>query len=369
MRIVIDLRIFGPQPGGLGRYNQKFLEELMRLDNKNEYILIFKEDPHIDLPHNFRLQICNCHWYSFKEQLTMPFILRKFKPDLVHFPHFNVPIFYRGRFIVTIHDLIMTKFPSQRATTLNPLFFSLKYRFYQKVINYAIDKAEKIITVSKFTADDIRNYFTLTDQQSAKLQVVYEGVTVPEPGDNKKLFLPAKFLLYVGNAYPHKNLEMLVASFKDFMATEKDYYLILVGQRNYFYERLKKETIKLLGENSDRVIFTGYIPDEQLAHYYQQAMAYVFPSVYEGFGLPPLEAMAYGLPVLSSNSSCLPEILGEAALYFDFRKGSDLLDKMKQIINNNQLRHNLIVKGKEQIQKYSWSKMTRELIDIYKQYQ
>lgn len=368
MRIVIDLRIFGPRSGGLGRYNERFLEQLMRLDNQNEYILIFREDPGIDLPHNFRLHICDCRWYGFKEQFILPIILKKIKPDLVHFPHFNVPIFYRGKFVVTIHDLIMTKFPSKRSTTLNSLFFAVKYRFYQKVINYAIHNAEKIITVSKFTAQDIREYFKLNDKQFAKVQVIYEGVTIPEPGKDEKLFLPNKFLLYVGNAYPHKNLNVLVEVFKKFIKDYPNYYLVLVGQRNYFYERLKKETIKIFGEYSDHVIFTGYINDEQLAHYYKQASAYVFPSSYEGFGLPPLEAMAYGLPVLSSNSSSLPEILDQAALYFDYESKADLLDKIKQILTNDQLRAGLINKGCEQIQKYSWSKMTQEIIEVYRQH-
>jgi glycosyltransferase involved in cell wall biosynthesis len=167
MKIVIDFRIFGTKSGGLGRYNQEFLKHLKNLDQKNEYILLFKEDPKLNLPDNFKMQICNCHWYSIKEQIVLPWVLYKLKPDLVHFTHFNVPIFYYGKFVVTIHDLIMTKFPSQRASTLSPVLFKVKYWFYKQVIRNAVKNSKKIIAVSKFTAKDIKEYFKLDDINDA----------------------------------------------------------------------------------------------------------------------------------------------------------------------------------------------------------
>jgi glycosyltransferase involved in cell wall biosynthesis len=127
--------------------------------------------------------------------------------------------------------------------------------------------------------------------------------------------LPEKFFLYIGNAYPHKNLEFLIAVFKDFLKTNPDFYLVLVGTYNYFYQQLEKFTDK-------HVVFAGFIPDKKLASYYRQAHAYIFPSLYEGFGLPPLEALAHQTPVLSSSTSCLPEILEDAVLYFDPKKQS-----------------------------------------------
>ena len=129
MKIVIDLRIFGLESGGLGRYNQKLFENLIVLDDRNnQYILLFKEKPDDlpPLPDNFKIKVCNCHWYTLKEQIILPFFLSKLKPDLVHFTHFNVPLFYKGKFIVTIHDLIMSRFPSRGASTLNRVLFFLK---------------------------------------------------------------------------------------------------------------------------------------------------------------------------------------------------------------------------------------------------
>jgi glycosyltransferase involved in cell wall biosynthesis len=359
MRIVIDFRIFGTKPGGLGRYNQEFLTELKKLDQSNKYILLFKEDPEINLPDNFKIHICDCHWYGIKEQIILPWLLYKLKPDLVHFTHFNVPILYTGNFVVTIHDLIMTKFPSRKASTLNIYLFKIKYWFYKQVIRNAVKNSKKIIAVSKFTAKDIKSYFELNDEEVKKIEVIYEGVSKDISTQKEPFQLPQNYFLYVGNAYPHKNLEFLIRTFRQFLKKYPEYYLILIGNKNYFYKCLEKES------DCPNIIFKGYVGDDKLANYYKNAKAYVFPSLYEGFGLPPLEAMSYGLPVLSSDSTCLPEILGHNALYFDPEDQIDLMQKMEEIINNKELRDNLIKTGYKQIDKYSWHKMTKEIIEVY----
>jgi len=361
MRIVIDLRIFGTKPGGLGRYNQEFLRELVNLDQANEYILIFKEDPGLSLPNNFKIKICDCHWYSLKEQLLLPWLLYSLKADLVHFTHFNVPILYSGNFVVTIHDLIMTKFPSRKASTRNVFLFKIKYWFYQQVIRYAVYNAKKIIAVSNFTAKDIKEYFNLTDLEAKKIKVVYEGVSTTRNNNSNSLKLPKNYFLYVGNAYPHKNLEFLMDVFKDFWKEHPEYYLFLVGQQNYFYKNLSSKNDCL------NIVMTGHLDDDELASYYKNAKSYVFPSLYEGFGLPPLEAMSYGVPVLSSNASSLPEILGHSALYFDPHDKNDLKTKMSELTKNDDLRSKLIEAGYKQISKYSWRQMSKEILDIYKE--
>lgn len=360
MKIVIDFRIFGTKPGGLGRYNQEFLEELKKIDQDNQYTLLFEEDPHLDLPSNFQIKICHCHWYGLKEQIVLPWLLYRLKPDLVHFTHFNVPFFYYGKYVVTIHDLIMTKFPSRRATTLNPILFKVKYWLYQIVIRNAIKRSQKIIAVSKFTAEDIKNYFKLTQVEAQKITIIYEGISSPVVDTKSLPQLPQKYFLYVGNAYPHKNLDFLITTFGEFLKKYPEYYLVLVGNKNYFYKELEK------ANKISQVIFSGYVPDQLLAAYYKKATAYIFPSLYEGFGLPPLEAMSYGLPVLSSNASSLPEILGQSVLYFDPTDKDDLKKKMSEIIAQADLRDKLIKFGYQQIEKYSWKKMAKEIWEIYK---
>jgi glycosyltransferase involved in cell wall biosynthesis len=362
MRIVIDLRMYGSS-FGIGRYNQRLLEELIRIDTANQYILLFKEAPKgLNLPDNFKVKLVDCHWYGLKEQIMMPKILNKLKPDLVHFPHFNIPIFYRGKFIVTIHDLIMTRFPSRRASTLNKLFFKLKYGIYEQVIKRAVAKAQAIIAVSEFTAQDIKKYFKLSDKQAEKIRVVYEGVTISKQQTSATLKLPDKFFLYVGNAYPHKNLDWLVETFKLFIAEHPNYHLMLVGKKNYFYQRLAEKFADL-----PSLILPGFVPDNELFAYYKAAKAYIFPSKYEGFGLPPLEAMSQDLPVLSSNAGPMPEVLGPAAKYFDPNDTEELLCLMSEIVEDNDLRNNLIHAGQIQIKKYSWAKMAQKVLEIYKQ--
>ncbi len=368
MRIVLDLRIYGPKYGGLGRYNQQLLAGLVEDDQDNEYIVLVKGE-HRDelpiLPANFSATVCNCHWYSLKEQWQLPWLLRKLRPDLVHFPHFNIPYFYFGKFIVTIHDLIMTKYPSQRASTLNKFFFLFKRAAYALVISKAIRQAQAIITVSNFSAQDIKNYWQLSSQEANKIKVVYEGITVPDIYREIKQPLPEKFLLYVGNAYPHKNLEFLIRGFKEFNKQHPEYSLVLVGSKNYFYNRLEEYAVKLFGAGQKKIIFSGFVSDQDLSGYYQQATAYVFPSHYEGFGLPPLEAMAYGLPVLAARSSSLPEVLGSAALYFNPSSDNDLLASLELITKDNVLRERLRQLGLEQIKLYSWKRMAKEIISIY----
>lgn len=368
MRIVIDLRIYGPQYGGLGRYNQKLLERLVCLDDDNDYVILVKDKHRVDLPilpPNFVIEVCDAHWYSLAEQWQLPKVLRKLKPDLVHFPHFNIPYFYSGKFIVTIHDLIMTKFPSQKASSLNKLLFIFKRLAYKLVITKAIRKSLVIITVSKFSAEDIKQYFKLSDEEAKKIKVIYEGISLPEIINTEEVKLPTKFLLYVGNAYPHKNLEFLIKTFKIWLKDHPEYYLILVGSKNYFYQRLEEFSNRVMGDDKHKVIFTGFVSDKQLVNYYQQATAYVFPSNYEGFGLPPLEAMVYGLPVLSSNTSSLPEVLESAVLYFNPQSQNDLLASLNLIVSDQELRERLTKVGYEQIKKYSWDSMVKEIIEVY----
>ena len=365
MRIVLDLRIYGPRFGGLGRYNQKLLQFLAKHDQDNQYIILFKNKNKIKLPDNFQTKIASYHWYSFAEQLFLPRLLKKLKPDLVHFPHFNVPLFYRGKFVVTIHDLIMTKFPSVKTSTLSKWFFVLKRLAYKITINSAIKRAEKIIAVSQFTADDVIEYFKLSAKQAQKIKVVYEGFTQTIIDDSYNIDLPDNFLLYVGNAYPHKNLEFLIEAFAEWQKNNLNCYLILVGNKNYFYERLEEYVRDNFAGIKNRIIFSGFVRDEKLVAYYKQAKAYIFPSLYEGFGLPPLEAMVHALPVLSSQSSCLPEVLGDAVLYFDPKDKKDFQIKLNHILTDQKIRDKLIKQGFEQIKKYSWDTMAKEIINIY----
>ena len=208
-----------------------------------------------------------------------------------------------------------------------------------------------------------------------KIIVTPEGApqkSLPFPGLKYKLSefgLTKHYLIYVGNAYPHKNLEGLIRAFEILISDlKKDFQLALVGEEDYFYERLQeeaKDSILSEPEIFERLLFTDFVADEDLWILYQNAALYVFPSLCEGFGLPPLEAMSQGVPVVCSSATCLPEVLGEAAIYFDPLSPRDMAEKINQVLDSENLRRDLINRGFEQIKKYSWRKMGEETLKIY----
>ena len=366
MKIVLDFRIFGPQCGGLGRYNQKLLENLVKLDLKNEYVVLLLSNDHgLVLPPNYTIKIVKFRWYSWAEQIFLPLILYRLKADLVHFPHFNVPILYRGKYIITIHDLIMSHFPSIRTSTLGRVAFITKRLAYNVTIKNAIHQAEKIIAVSDFTKQDIIKYFNLSPQTAQSIVVIYEGVSASAMGEVVDSSLPDNFFLYVGVAYPHKNLEFLVDSFAEFVKIYPDYCLVLVGSRNYFYQQLENYIKLHYPDIQTKIIYKGFVPDSELGAYFEKAQAFVFPSLYEGFGLPPLEAMQFGTAVVSSWSSCLPEILQDAALFYDPTNKQDLVNKLEIIVKNQELKNKLISRGQDLVKKYSWEEMVRQIVKMY----
>lgn len=377
VRIGIDARMYGPIGKGLGRYTQEIVDNIIKIDNNNEYIIFLCKENFDELEvfsDNVKKVLADARWYGLKEQFLLPFLIIKERIDLVHFPHFNVPVFTPKKYVVTIHDLILTKFPTTRATTLGPVFYKIKNLFYKIVIWTAVKRAKRIITVSEFTKRDIVDKF---NTKKEKVEVTYEGVANLAKGrdslfvsklDDKETLLSynigRKFILYVGNAYPHKNLEGLIDAFTDLLKTYADLNLVLVGKEDYFYKRIKnyaREKIK----DDGKIVFPGYVPDEKLEVLYEKALAYVFPSFYEGFGLPPLEAMAKKCPVVSSKESSMPEVLGDAAVFFNPYNKSDMAEKIARVISNKSLRENLIKKGERQVRNYSWWECARSTCEIY----
>ncbi len=382
-RIGIDARFYGPIGKGIGRYIQEIVDNVIKIDQDNEYIIFLSKDNFDEFicdGERVKKKIANIRWYGIAEQLFMPFLILRNRLDLMHFPHFNVPVFCPTKFVVTIHDLILTKFPTVRSSTLSPAFYKLKNLFYRIIIYIAVHRAREVIAVSEFTKKDIVEKFKISEK---KVQVTYEGVANLAKGkdslfvkklDDKSTLLSynidSKFILYVGNAYPHKNLESLVEVFSDLHKKHQGLRLVLVGKEDYFYKRIKEIAagFSLWHEDVEDspVIFPGYVPDSELEILYKKAMCYVFPSLYEGFGLPPLEAMVKGCPVISSNSSSMPEILGDAAIYFNPKDKQEMIDKIEKVLDDPRLRETLIKKGKEQAKSYNWWEAARKTLEIYK---
>ncbi len=382
-RIGIDARFYGPLGKGLGRYVQEVVDNVIKIDHTNEYVIFLSPqnfDEFMPLEPRVKKIAVGARWYSFREQWEMPFLVWREKINLIHFPHFNVPILMPVKFVVTIHDLILTKFPTVRASTLSPWLYQIKNFFYRLVIYLAVKRAKKVIAVSEFTKKDVVDKFKI---DPSRVVVTYEGVAnlahgndslfVKKMDDSKTLLsynIIDNFILYVGNAYPHKNLESLLEVFVELHKKYPLLRLVLVGKEDYFYKRLKEAAANLnLWSDSvpeSPVIFTGYVPDVELEVLYRQALFYVFPSLYEGFGLPGLEAMAKGCPVASSNQASLPEIFGDAALFFDPTDKSDMFMKLDRLVIDSELRAVLVKKGHRQVKKYSWWECARLTLDVYK---
>jgi glycosyltransferase involved in cell wall biosynthesis len=337
---------------------------------ENQYVVFLRKenfDEYHPYNKNFTKVLADYHWYSFSEQLFFPKLLNKYKIELMHFPHFNVPLLYRRKFVLTIHDLILIHFPTLRGTKLNPFWYWVKYVAYKWNIGSAIARAKSIIAVSQFTKNDIISQYPSARE---KISVTYEASdnlcrisNVPPHHILEKYGIIKPYLLYVGNAYPHKNLEKLVDAFELVSNAFPDMQLALVGKEDFFYARLKKYALK---KNISGVHFLGFVPDQDLDVLYRFAQVYTFPSLYEGFGLPPLEAMAKGVVVVSSKHACMQEILGEAAFYADASSAKDFAGAIIKVLGDKTIRLSLVEKGYQQAKKYSWEKMASETLEVYK---
>ena len=366
MKILIDGR--GIKKTGIGRYIESTLREILPIDKTNEYILLVKPEDKKDIKlraENLSLLDADIDWFGVKEQTELLKILNDVKPDLVHFTNFNLPIAYKGKFVITIHDLTLLHFKNYRSSLASRFFYKVKDQVMRNVVlRQGIGKAEKVIVPTEYVKDDVAKTFKV---KKSKIQVTYEAVEkdFASPAVNlEKKGINRPFILYVGNAYPHKNLERMILAFGRLITKYMlDYQLVIAGKKDSFHEGL--ESAVKDADLEERVVFTGYVTDRELAGLYKNAKLYVFPSLSEGFGLPPLEAMSHELPVASSNATCLPEVLGEAAIYFDPRSISEMAESMLSVLTDEKLAKDLIKKGNKQVKKYSWKKTAKDTLEIY----
>ena len=373
MHIGIDGRFFGPTGTGIGRYTQKLIEHLEQIDTDNTYTVLLRQenfDQYTPQNPNFKKILADFPWYGFKEQLLLPPLLYKHTFDLFHFTNFNLPIFYQRPFVVTVHDLILINFPTRRATTRNKLFYDIKYAGYKQVFRYGVTRSRAILATSTATKNDILSHYPI---EAEKIAVTYQASEPQKeecnPQNDAKILanygILGQYILYVGNAYPHKNLERLVGAYGNSSLRAQGVSLVLVGKEDYFYARLK-DYVRTQG--IDGVRFAGFVPDAELGTFYRNALFYVFPSLCEGFGLPPLEAMQYGLPVLSSDHACLREVLGNAASFFSAANQDAIGAALEDFYRNPERRNALRKIGFEQVAKYDWRRLAQETRNVYEQF-
>jgi glycosyltransferase involved in cell wall biosynthesis len=303
--------------------------------------------------------------YSLAEQTKLLSLLNKIKPDLVHFPHFNHPMLYQGDFVVTIHDLTLSHYAERGG------FF--KRILYNEVISHAAKKSKKILTVSNFVAKEIAKEFSVP---ITKVVTTYNGIDpkfkkITNPRILKKVEnygLTRPYVLSVGQWRSHKNLLRLVKAFSKIADKPGliGYDLVFAGRQDDKYPQLQ-DAISSADNLKNRVKFTGFVEDDDLPVIYNNASAFAFPSLSEGFGLPGLEAQACGTPVVSSDRTCMKEIYGDGALYFDPTDVGQMAQKIETILLDNSLRSQLIQKGFTNAKKFNWQITGQKTLEVYKE--
>ena len=364
MRIGIDARKL--HDFGIGTYIRNLLQQLARIDQATEYVLLCGEkDEEVarTLGPNFRAVVESAPPYSVSEQVLVPIALRRERVDLFHAPHYVLPPLVHCRSVVTVHDCIHLMFPQY-------LPGRMAYANARATIWTATRRADRILTVSEASKADILRCFNVP---ADKIIVIYNAIDprfLVEPSDGdfararERYQLANPFVLYVGNIKPHKNLERLIDAFDRVRRKGFDHLrLVIIGDQISRYQGLRRAVHR--HKLHKHVRFLGFVSPETLAVLYRLASVFAFPSLYEGFGLPPLEAMASGTPVLSSNVSSLPEVLGDAALLVDPYSPEAIADGLEQLLSDEALRATLKARGLARAKQYSWEDSVRRVHEIY----
>ena len=358
--IVIDARI---RRSSTGRYVDRLIEHLQNIDHVHRYtILVQPDDPWRPHVKNFSAIPCPYPQFSFNPLHQFGFTrqLRRLRPDLVHFTMTQQPIPYLGTIVTTTHDLTMFNFV-RRGTTPLPVHWA-KMTGYRFLFWWSHKKSKHIIVPTRTVAKELADYEPFTKK---KIVVTYEASEPPLKGKAEQpKNVSGDFLLYVGTAFPHKNLPKLIEAFDILHAKRPQLKLVLAGKRDIHSTEL--ESWARSHPSFSNIIFAGFVSDAELKWLYEHCAAYVFTSLSEGFGLPPLEAMAHGAPVVSSNASCMPEVYEQAAQYFNPHKPADIAQQISLVLDDKKLRTQLIKSGYDQIKKFSWRKMAEETLTIYK---
>jgi glycosyltransferase involved in cell wall biosynthesis len=348
--------------GSTGRYARSLVKNLQDIDTKNEYVLLLKpEDVSSWQPKNPKFSVVACPHkeFSFDEQFGLKKQLEGLQPDLVHFTMVQQPVWYKGRVVTTMQDLTTIRF---RNLAKNPIVFTLKQQVYKWVNKKVAKKSAAIITPTQFVRLDVAGY---TGVSPDKITVTYEaGDRITDDPEPVIGLGEIQFIMYIGRPTTHKNLPRLIEAFKKLQVSHPNLHLVLAGRKDRNYEQIEA-VVKAQG--TQHVVFTDFVSEGQLRWLYEHCAAYIYPSLSEGFGLPGLEAMAHGAPVVSSNATCLPEVYGEAAHYFDPVNIDDMAQKIREVLDDPTLRQQLIAAGSIQIDKYSWRRMAEQTLAVYEQ--
>jgi len=321
-----------------------------------QFIIYLKDRPRKELPKEnnyFKYRVIRGNYLWSQIFLPLNLYLQK-KPDIFFSPAHYSPRFCPVPTVVTIHDLSYFYYPDE--------FLKKDLYKLQNWTKYSVKNAKKIIAVSKTTKKDLVKFYDLPEE---KIEVIYNGYQKEIKNLKSKIKIKKPYLLYVGTIQPRKNLKTLIEAFFLLSKESPEYSLVIVGKKGWLYEKIFAN-VEQADSFKNRIIFTDYVDNDALAYLYKNASLFVLPSLYEGFGIPILEAMSFGCPVISSFTSSLPEIGGDACLYFDPTSKEDLKEKILQLLNNKKLRNELVKKGKERVKLFSWKKCGEETLELLK---
>jgi glycosyltransferase involved in cell wall biosynthesis len=370
MRVAFDIRRAGDF--GIGTYIRNIINQLARIDSETEYLLIGQQrhlqqlDP---LPENFMLLDYAHEPGSFHTHMHLPFLLRKHDVDILHMPWFYAPAVVPTRLVLTVHDLTDVLAPPVGAT---PLVQAGRLYFARR----ALARADRILAVSHSSKRELSRVFGVPEK---KIEVIYNALDErflrePMPNDADRVLerhaVTDPFVLYAGNIKPQKNLPRLIEAFAVAKADLRDHpqfaglKLLLIGDSAEEHSDLRRAVLRSRVQGEVR--FLGFVPHPVLRVFYSRAAAFLFPSLYEGFGLPPLEAMAHGTPVLTSSASSLPEVFADAALLVNPENVFEIARGIRQILTEGLTREGLIRRGHDLVRKYSWERSADQVREVYR---
>lgn len=361
LRIGIDCRLSGRTHAGIGRYIKHLVQHLLTVDTATTYVLFFAtEDQRNEVldelkkPSNVEVVYLPVSHYSLKEQLKLPQKFAAAKLDLLHIPHFNIPLLYSGKLVVTIHDLLWHEQRGSSVTTLPAWQYWPKYLLYRFVVSQAVRRAQTILVPSSTVKNTIEQYYP---DASTKTLVTPEAPSPTLTAHRKKIRRVANQLLYVGSLYPHKNVSVIL----DALLLDPRYTLRIVSARTIFEKRFISQIEKR--HLSERVTLLGSVTEKELSHEYQSCMALIQPSKSEGFGLTGVEAMSFGTPVVASNIAVFHEIYKRGAVYFNPDNPESLLRQLKAV---QRRRTTLQKRALKQSESYSWDSLATKTLSVYR---
>ena len=369
MSAVFDARNINGKMSGIERYSVGLLSGIAELDPSGKKIFVLTN---IKGAHNekfgrsncFEFIYCNSPPWSPLSQIKIPRLIKKIDCKIYHCPDLFAPLLSNTAVLLTLHDLIPFRCRSMLKNSKKSKLFPL----WKTWVKFQCKQADAIVTVSNFSKNDILDLMKIP---SEKVRIIYNGVLTGQVGVSteefrKKFGFPrdGKIISYIGRHDPTKNIVTLIEAFNILLKkSNRDLYLVIGGSLDPRYPEALRRTEHLgLGR---RVVFTDYIDDPWRIALLKNSSVFVFPSLYEGFGIPPLEALYEGIPVVASNTTSLPEVLQNAALLVDPRRPEALADAIFEVLENEHLRHSLIKKGHERVGHFSWKRSAQQHLELY----